>query len=48
MALVESLEIRRRLCCCSTERELHISRKVLHELLKIPKALMEGLTKWKV
>ena len=28
------------------ERELHISRKVVEELLKIPKALMERLTKW--
>ena len=27
-------------------RELHISRKVVQELLKIPKALMERLTKW--
>ena len=28
------------------ERELHISRKEVQELLKMPKALMERLTKW--
>ena len=31
---------------CSMERELQSSRKVVQELLKIPKALMERLTKW--
>ena len=45
MAMVESLEMRKLLCCGSMERELHISRKVVQELLKIPKALMERLTK---
>ena len=29
------------------ERELHISRKVVQESLKIPKALMERFAKWK-
>ena len=33
MAIVESLEMRKRLCCWSMERELHISRKVGQELL---------------
>ena len=42
MTIVESLEMRKRLCCGSMERELHISRKEVQELLKIPKALMEG------
>ena len=37
MAMVEGLEMRKRLCCGSMERELHISRKEVHELLKIPK-----------
>ena len=46
MAIVESLEMRKRLCCGSIERELQISRKVIKELLKIPEALMEKLTKW--
>ena len=46
MAIMESLEMRKRLCCGSMERELHISRKVVQELLKIPKALMERFTKW--
>ena len=46
MAIVESLEMRKRLCCGSMERELHISRKEVQELLKIPKALMERFTKW--
>ena len=36
MAIVEGLE----------RRKLHISRNVVHELLKIHKALMERLTKW--
>ena len=45
MAMVESLEMRKRLCCGSMERELHISRKVVQELMKIPKALMERFTK---
>ena len=40
MAIVESLEMRKRLCCGSMERELHISRKEIQELL------MERLTKW--
>ena len=34
------------LCCGSMERELHIARKVVQEVLKIPKALIERLTKW--
>ena len=38
--------MRKRLCCGSIERELQISRKVVHESLKIPKALMERFTKW--
>ena len=46
MAIMESLEMRKRLCCGSRERELQISRKAVQELLKIPKALMERLTKW--
>ena len=46
MAIVESLETRKCLCCGSMEKELHISRKVVQELLKIPKVLMERLTKW--
>ena len=46
MAIVKSLQMRKRLCCWSIERELHISRKEIQELLKIPKALMERLTKW--
>ena len=41
MAIVESLETRKCLCCGSMEKELHISRKVVQELLKIPKVLME-------
>ena len=48
MAIVESLEMRKRLCCGSMERELHISRKVVQELLKLPKALMKRLIKWKI
>ena len=47
MAIVESLEMRKRLRCGSMERELHISRKVSQEFLKTPKTLMERLTKWK-
>ena len=46
MAIAECLEMRKRLCCGSMERELHILRKVVQELLKIRKALMERLTKW--
>ena len=46
MAVVESLEMRKRLCCGSMEKELHISRKEVQELLKIPKALMERFTNW--
>ena len=46
MATVNSLETRKHLCYDSMERELHISRKVVQELLKIPKALMERLAKW--
>ena len=42
MTIVDILEMRKRLCCGSMERELHISRKEVQELLKIPKALMEG------
>ena len=42
MAIVESLEMRKCLCCGLMEREFVISRKVVQELLKIPKALMEG------
>ena len=41
MAIMESLEMRKRLCCCSMEGELHISRQVVQDLLKIHKALME-------
>ena len=40
MAIVESLEMRKRLCCWLVERGLHISRKEVQELLKIPKVLM--------
>ena len=29
--MVESLEMRKRLCCGSMESELHISRKVVHQ-----------------
>ena len=36
MAIVESLEMRKRLCSGSMERELHISRKTVQELLRIP------------
>ena len=46
MAIVESLEMRKRLCCGSMERELHMSRKEVQELLKIPKALMDRFAKW--
>ena len=46
MAIVESLEMRKRQCYGSMERELHILRKEVQELLKIPKALMERFTKW--
>ena len=38
--------MRKLLCCVSMERELHIPRKVVQELLKTSKALMERLTKW--
>ena len=34
IAIVESLEMRKRLCCSSIERELYISRKVVQELLE--------------
>ena len=44
MATVESLDMRKRLCCGSMERGLHSSRNVVQKLLKIPKALMEALT----
>ena len=40
------LEARELLCCGSMERELHISRKVIQELLKVPKALMEIVANW--
>ena len=43
MAMVESLGMRKCLCCGSMERELQISRKEVQELLKIPKALMDRL-----
>ena len=46
MAIGESLEMGKRLCCSLMEKELHISRKVVQELLEIPKSLMERLTKW--
>ena len=46
MAIVESLGMGKRLCRCSMEREVHISRKIVQEVLKIPKALMERFTKW--
>ena len=42
----EDLETRKCLCCWSVERELHISRKCLHDLMKIPKALMERFSTW--
>ena len=38
--------MRKRLCCRLVERELHVSRKVVQELMKIPKTLMERFTKW--
>ena len=41
-----SYELRKRLCCASMERELHISRKIVKELLKVPKVPMERLIKW--
>ena len=43
MATVESLEMSKHLCYGSMERDWHISREVLQELLKIPK--VERLTK---
>ena len=46
MAIVDSLEMKKRLCCGSMKRELHISRELVQEFLKIPKARMERLTKW--
>ena len=45
MAVVEGLEMRKRLCCGSMERKLHMSRKEVQELLKMPKVLMERFTK---
>ena len=47
MVIVESLEMRKRLCCGSMERELLISRKVVQKLLEILKALMKRLIKFK-
>ena len=44
MATVESLEMSKRLCCGSMEKELPIARKEVQKLLKIPKALMKKLT----
>ena len=35
MAIVANLEMRKRLCCWSMEKESHISGKVTQELLKI-------------
>ena len=46
MDITENLEMRKRLCCGSMERELHMSRKEVQELLQIPKALTERFTKW--
>ena len=46
MSIVESSEMRKRLCCGLMERKLHIARKVVQELLKIHKVLMDGLRKW--
>ena len=46
MVIVESLEMRKRLCCWLMERQLHISRKEVHELLKIRNTLMERSMKW--
>ena len=46
MAILDSLEMRKRPCCGSMERYLQISRIVVQELLKIPEALIERLTKW--
>ena len=40
MDIVESLEMRKRLSCGSMEGELHISRKIVQELLKMFKMLM--------
>ena len=45
MTTVKCLEMRKRLCRWSVEIELHISRQVVHEFLKIHKALMERLMK---
>ena len=42
----KSLEMRKRLCCVSMERELHMSRKEVQELLMIPKVLMGRFKKW--
>ena len=46
MTIVGNLEMRKRQCRGSMERELDISRKEVQELLKIPKALMERFAKW--
>ena len=46
MVIAESLEMMKLLFCVSMKRELHISRKEVQELLKIPNALMERFTKW--
>ena len=42
--IVETLEIKYRLCYSSMERESHISRKEKHGLPKIPRELIERLT----
>ena len=44
MDIVESLEMRYRLCWSSMGRESHISRNELPESLKMPRELMERFT----
>ena len=45
MAMLESLEMRNRFCCWSIKRESHILKNELQELPKMPKELIERLTK---
>ena len=45
MAMLESLEMRYRFCCWSIKRESHILKNELQELPKMPKELIERLTK---
>ena len=42
--IVETLEIKYRLCCSSMKSDSHISRDEKHELPKIPRELIERLT----